>query len=152
LSDRRFRSLAVAQFNSDHKERRMARLASILALALLALAHAAHAGVYWGSPNTEACPFTGDAAFTCDGLTDTCATRIFSNKITEPSNLNTSFLQIQRLSVPENTFYEVPHHFAAVLSLRRALVHFIRLLLTKSPYLVCSSFCLFQLRVSTFGL
>jgi len=88
----------------------MARLASILALALLALAHAAHAGVYWGSPNTEACPFTGDAAFTCDAYTDSCATRIYSNKITEPSNLNTSFLQIQRLSVPENTFYEVPDH------------------------------------------
>lgn len=123
----------------------MARLVSILALALLALAHAAHAGVYWGSPNTEACPFTGDAAFTCDAFTDTCATRVFSNKITEPSNLNTSFLQIQRLSVPENTFYEVPGHlplfylFAAHWS-----IDFIRLLLTKSPYLVCSSFCLFR--------
>ena len=126
----------------------MARLVSILALALLALAHAAHADVYWGSPNTEACPFTGDAAFTCDAYTDSCATRIYSNKITEPSNLNTSFLQIQRLSVPENTFYEVPGHlplfylFAA---------HWAILFVSLSPYLVCSSFCLFRLRVSTFG-
>jgi hypothetical protein len=130
----------------------MARLASILALALLALAHAAHAGVYWTSPNTEACPFTGDAAFTCDTYTDNCATRLYSNKQTEPSTLSNAFLQIQRLSVPENTFYEVPGHFAAVLSLCHALVHFIRLP-TKSPYLVCStSSGLFRLRVSTFGL
>jgi hypothetical protein len=114
----------------------MARLASILALALLALA-AAHADVYWGAPNSEACPFTGEAALTCTSMVDNCSGRVFSNKQSEPSTLSNSFLQIQRLSVPENTFYEVP---PVVLSPRRALVHFIRL--RKSPYLVFSSFCL----------
>jgi hypothetical protein len=124
LLRRRFRSLAAGRrkFNSDYtkKEIRMARLASILALALLALA-AAHADVYWGAPNSEACPFTGEAALTCTSMVDNCSGRVFSNKQSEPSTLSNSFLQIQRLSVPENTFYEVP---PAVLSPRRALVHF----------------------------
>jgi hypothetical protein len=84
----------------------MARLASILALALLALA-AAHADVYWGAPNSEACPFTGEAALTCTSMVDNCSGRVFSNKQSEPSTLSNSFLQIQRLSVPENTFYEL---------------------------------------------